>query len=84
MSAIDDTIQAVNSAKEQYEQAAQGLSAAVQEAETTANLLAQVGADAMVEVMSEVKSSLESVAAATGGLTSSLDDAVKTLEAAKG
>jgi hypothetical protein len=84
MSAIDDTIQAVTSAKDQYDQAAQGLSAAVQEAETTANLLTQVGAEAMVEVITEVKTSLESVAAATGSLTSSLDDAVKALEAAKG
>ncbi|GLY15761.1 hypothetical protein Kisp01_27760 [Kineosporia sp. NBRC 101677] len=84
MPAIDDTIQAINSAKEQYVQAADGLAVAVQEAETTSNLLAEVGAEAMVEVVSEVKTSLEGVAAATDGLTSSLDDAIKVLESAKG
>lgn len=84
MSAIDETIQAVNSAKQQYEQAALGVTAAVKKAEETANLLSQVGADAMVEAIGEVKSSLEGVTTSTGALTSSLDDAAKALEAAKG
>jgi seryl-tRNA synthetase len=84
MSPIDDTIQAVSSAKSGYEQAAQELAAAVGEAEKTRDLFTAAGAEGMVEAMEQIKEALETIAQSSNGLTGSLDDVMTSLESAKG
>ncbi|MCE0539347.1 hypothetical protein LWF15_28000 [Kineosporia rhizophila] len=56
----------------------------IEKAETTSATLAAVGAEGVAETVDQVRDALQGISTSTSGLNGSLENAAKTLEAAKG